>query len=108
KQACLGGMYDLKGALRYVGSDGADRVAIVVAADIAEYSRGSSGEPTQGAGAAAILLERGPTLLTIDLKSSASASRYRAVDFRKPSLRHCGQTPAHDGRPRDFPVFNGK
>lgn len=108
KQACLGGMYGLKGALRYVGSDGADRVAIVVAADIAEYSRGSSGEPTQGAGAAAILVERDPKLLTIDLKSSASASRYRAVDFRKPFLRYCGQTPAHDGRPRDFPVFNGK
>lgn len=108
KQACLGGMYGIKGALRYVAGDGASRTAIVVAADIAEYSRGSSGEPTQGAGACAMLIERNPKLLSIDLNSAASASRYRALDFRKPFLRYCGQVPAHDGRPRDFPVFNGK
>ncbi|HWI21730.1 MAG TPA: hypothetical protein VNT22_03845 [Baekduia sp.] len=108
KQACLGGMYGLKGALRYVTTDGSDRVAIVAAADIAEYSRGSSGEPTQGAGAVAMLVEREPQMLTIDLTASASASRYRALDFRKPFLRYCGQTPSYDGRPRDFPVFNGK
>ena len=30
KHACLGGIYALKSALRYVGSDGADRLAIVV------------------------------------------------------------------------------
>lgn len=108
KQACLGGMYGLKGALRYVAADGADRTAIVAAADIAEYSRGSTGEPTQGAGAVAMLVERDPSMLTIDLKAAAGASRYRALDFRKPFLRYCGQTPPYDGRPRDFPVFNGR
>lgn len=108
KQACLGGMYGLKGALRYLATDGEKRTAIVVAADIAEYSRGSSGEPTQGAGAVAMLVERDPAMLTIDLNSSASASRYRALDFRKPFLRYCDQAPPHDGRPRDFPVFNGR
>jgi hydroxymethylglutaryl-CoA synthase len=108
KQACLGGVYGLKGALRYVATDGADRVAIVAAADIAEYARGSSGEPTQGAGAVAMLVERDPALVTIELSASAGASSYRAVDFRKPFARFCDQTPAHDGRARDFPVFNGK
>lgn len=108
KQACIGGVYGIKGALRYLALDGAGRTAIVVAADIAEYARGSSGEPTQGAGAVAMLLERDPKLLQLDLLGSASATRYRAVDFRKPFLRFCSQTPARDGRLRDFPMFNGK
>lgn len=108
KQACLAGVYGIKGALRYLALDGAERVAIVVAADIAEYARGSSGEPTQGAGAVAMLLERNPKLLALDLKNAGSATSYRALDFRKPFLRFCGQQPSGDGRPRDFPVFNGK
>ena len=33
--------------------DAGDRVAIVIAADVAEYARGSTGEQTQGAGAVA-------------------------------------------------------
>jgi hydroxymethylglutaryl-CoA synthase len=108
KQACIGGVYALKGALRYLAVDGLERTAIVVACDIAEYARGSSGEPTQGAGAVAMLVEKSPKLLALDVRRSASASSYRAVDFRKPFLRYCGQTPGRDGRPRDFPVFNGK
>lgn len=108
KQACLGGVYGMKGALRYLALDGRDRQAIVVAADIAEYALGSSGEPTQGAGAVAMLLEANPRLLEIDLAGASNASSYRALDFRKPFLRYCGQTPGRDGKPRDFPVFNGK
>lgn len=108
KQACIGGVYALKGALRYLAVEGSGRTAIVIAADIAEYARGSSGEPTQGAGAVAMLVEAAPKLLAIDLRDGASASSYRALDFRKPFLRYCGQVPGADGRPRDFPVFNGK
>jgi hydroxymethylglutaryl-CoA synthase len=108
KQACLGGMYALKGALRYVATEPSDRIAIVVASDVAEYARGSSGEPTQGAGAVALLVERDPALVSIDLAASAGASSYRALDFRKPFVRFCEQEPARDGRVRDFPVFNGK
>lgn len=108
KHACLGGVYALKGGLRYLACDGRDRQAIVVAADIAEYARGSSGEPTQGAGAVAMLLESSPRLLELDLASSGSASEYRGLDFRKPFLRFAGQTPGHHGRLTDLPVFNGK
>lgn len=108
KQACLGGVYALKGALRYVAVDGADRVAIVVAADLAEYALGSSGEPTQGAGAVALLVQAEPQLLRIDLRRAGSASSYRALDFRKPFSRYVGQAASEDGRPRDFPMFNGK
>lgn len=108
KHACLGGVYAMKGGLRYLACDGGDRQAIVVSADIAEYARGSSGEPTQGAGAVAMLLEASPRLLAIDLAASGSASEYRGLDFRKPFLRFAGQTPGRHGRLNDLPVFNGK
>jgi hydroxymethylglutaryl-CoA synthase len=54
-----------------------------------------------------MLLERNPKLLAIDLKGAASATSYRAVDFRKPFIRYTNQNPG-DGRLRDFPIFNGK
>ena len=107
KHACLGGVYALKHALRYLALEPEDRCAIVVSADIAEYARGSSGEPTQGAGAVAMLVERNPTLLTVHLEHIGSASSYRAVDFRKPVLRNIirGKLNCHF---QDLPVFNGK
>jgi len=108
KHACLGGVYGMKAALRYLACDGAGSQAIVVSADIAEYARGSSGEPTQGAGAVAMLLEEDPTLLEVDLAGSGSASDYRGVDFRKPMTRFCRQRPRANGQIQDLPVFNGK
>lgn len=108
KHACLGGVYALKGAWRYLACDGRERQAVVVSADIAEYARGSSGEPTQGAGAVAMLLEASPRLLELDLAMGGSASAYRGVDFRKPFLRFAGQAPGHLGHLGDLPVFNGK
>jgi hydroxymethylglutaryl-CoA synthase len=107
KHACLGGVYGLKAALRYVATDGAGRQAIVVCADIAEYAIGSSGEPTQGAGAVAMLVEGDPKLLEVDLAGAASDSDYRAVDFRKPFARF-RQPPRDDGQMQDLPVFNGR
>ena len=107
KHACLGAIYALKHALRYLALEEEDRCAIVVSADIAEYARGSSGEPTQGAGAVAMLLEREPKLLSVNLRCIGSASAYRAVDFRKPLLRNLirSQLNRHF---KDLPVFNGK
>ena len=108
KHACLGGVYGMKGALRQLALDGAGTQSIVVCADIAEYARGSSGEPTQGAGAVAMLLEENPTLAEVDLVHSGSASDYRIMDFRKPMLRFCGQDRSESHQVQDFPVFNGK
>jgi hydroxymethylglutaryl-CoA synthase len=108
KHACLGGVYGMKGAIRHLALDGAGGQAIVVCADIAEYARGSSGEPTQGAGAVAMLLEEDPQLAVVDLIGSGSASDYRIMDFRKPMLRFCGQDRSESHQVQDFPVFNGK
>ncbi len=108
KHACLGGVYGMKGAIRHLALDGAGGQAIVVCADIAEYARGSSGEPTQGAGAVAMLLEENPQLAVVDLIGSGSASDYRVMDFRKPMLRFCGQDRSQTHHVQDFPVFNGK
>jgi hydroxymethylglutaryl-CoA synthase len=109
KHACLGGIYALKCGARYVETDGSDRVAIVVASDIAEYARGSSGEQTQGAGATAMLIENKARLFDVDLKSTGSASAYRGPDFRKPFKRHFmeGYGKVENGKIPDFPVFSG-
>ena len=108
KHACLGGVYALKAATRYLATDGYGQLAIVVCSDIAEYERASSGEPTQGAGAVAMLVEADAKLLSVDLFTSGSASAYRGPDFRKPFVRFMGQVPGRYKQPHDFPVFNGK
>ena len=108
KHACLGGIYALKNAVRYIRTDGAGRKAIVVCSDIAEYERGSTGEQTQGAGAVAFLIEDEARLFTLDLDKSGSASDYRGPDFRKPFARHWRDPYARTGdRIADFPVFSG-
>jgi hydroxymethylglutaryl-CoA synthase len=106
KHACLGGIYGLKNALRYLATDGGDSLAIVVCADKALYERGSSGEPTQGAGAVAMLLSAEPQIATIDLTESGTASDYRGVDFRKPLINRNGTGASAEFV--DIPVFNGK
>ncbi len=109
KHACLGGVYAIKGAVRYLAADGRGKKAIVVCGDIAEYERGSSGEQTQGAGTVAMLLEQNPKLCKVDLRHAGSSSDYRGLDFRKPVSRHFESEYApNTHRYADFPVFNGK
>ena len=109
KHACLGGVYALKSAVRYLKADGRNRVAIVVAGDMAEYERGSSGEPTQGAGAVAMLVDTKADLFSLDLDQTGTSSSYRLVDFRKPFRRHLVEGGLDKaGKLHDFPVFNGK
>ncbi len=104
KHACLGGIYAMKAALRYLATEPGDVAAIVVSADVAKYDLGSSGEPTQGAGAVAMLIEKDPRLLEVNLAACGSASAYRALDFRKPMVRANGSGSYF----RETPVFNGK
>jgi hydroxymethylglutaryl-CoA synthase len=109
KHACLGGIYALKAAVRYVSCDAGDKIAIVVCGDVAEYERGSTGEQTQGAGAVAMLVTREAQLFEVDLVHGGSASDYRGPDFRKPFARHFHEAYAPTThRMSDFPVFSGK
>ena len=102
KHACLGGVYAFKNAVRHCLLE--DSKAIVICSDLALYARGSSGEPTQGAGAVALLVERNPALASLDPAHTGRASDYRITDFRKPLLDG-------DRQPRSnlhYPVFNGR
>ena len=104
KHACLGGIYALKSAMRFLSTDGGDGIAIVVCSDKALYERGSSGEPTQGAGAVAMLLEPEPKIASIDLRHAGTASEYRGIDFRKPlTARLNGHAES-----LDIPVYNAR
>lgn len=106
KHACLGGVYGLKNGLRFLNTDGDGSLAIVVCSDKALYERGSTGEPTQGAGAVAMLLSAKPTIGRIDLREAGTASDYRGVDFRKPLVNRNGTGASPEFV--DIPVFNGK
>lgn len=104
KHACLGGIYALKSAVRFLSTDGDDGLAVVICSDKALYERGSSGEPTQGAGAVAMLLEAEPRLARINLRHAGTASEYRGIDFRKPLT---GRLNGH-AYSLDIPVYNGR
>ena len=102
KHACLGGVYALKNAVRHCLLE--DSAAIVICSDLALYARGSSGEPTQGAGAVALLVERDPAMASLNLNHCGRACDYRGTDFRKPLMdaRRQPRSNLH------YPVFNGR
>lgn len=107
KQACLSGINALLAAVRFTALE-SDQVAIVVAADIAEYARGSSGEQTQGAGAVAMLVEPKARLIEIDVSTVGRSAADRVRDFRKPVRARDQQMGGWaEARPQDFPVFAG-
>ncbi len=108
KQACLSGIYALKNAVRYVKSDAPEKKAIVVCSDIALYQIGSSGEPTQGAGAVATLIESNPQIAEVKTAFSGSSSEYRQIDFRKPIQYRAQNLNGQSASDLDLPIFNGK
>ena len=84
KHACFGGTAGLLSALDWIVSGSArGRSALVVCTDIARYALHSAGEPTQGAGAVALLVSERPRLLTIDPRVTGSYAR-DVSDFWRP------------------------
>lgn len=83
KHACYGGTLALRQAVEWIGS-GASRgkVALVIAADIALYAPEHPGEPTQGAGAIAMIV--GEPLLARVIPASYPYSE-PAFDFWRPT-----------------------
>jgi len=67
KHACFGGTAGLMTALDWIASGSArGRTALVVCTDIARYGLRTAGEPTQGAGAVAMLVSENPRLLALE------------------------------------------
>ncbi len=84
KHACYGAMAGLTSSMDWIASGRArGRKALVIASDIANYGLGTPGEPTQGAGAVAMLVDRQPRLLEIQPASIGDYTR-QVMDFWRP------------------------
>ena len=84
KHACFGGTAGLLTAIDWIASGSArGRTALVVCTDIARYAVRSAGEPTQGAGAVALLVSARPRLLTLEPGVSGSYT-CEVNDFWRP------------------------
>ena len=69
KHACYGGTLALRQALEWKLSGASDgKAALVIAADVALYEPNDPGEPTQGAGAVAFIVDE-PKVAAIDIRS---------------------------------------
>lgn len=84
KHACYGAMAGLTTAMDWVLSGRASgRKALIIASDIARYGVGTAGEPTQGAGAVAMVISDTPRLFTFDPRLSGDYTR-QVMDFWRP------------------------
>lgn len=82
KQACYGGTAALQAAAGIVSRFPEERV-LVIASDVARYELDSPGEPTQGAGAVAMLVSADPSLLEIE--PAAGLFTDEVDDFWRPN-----------------------
>jgi hydroxymethylglutaryl-CoA synthase len=87
--ACVGASYGLLSAVDWAHNP-KHKYALVIATDIARYGVGSPGEPTQGAGAVAMLICKSPRLMAIEELSTYSSDVYdfwRPMDQRYPIVK---------------------
>ena len=82
KQACSGSTAALQMALALV-KERPDRRVLVVASDVARYGLGTPGEPTQGAGAIALVISSRPKVFALDAESGAYTED--VMDFWRPN-----------------------
>ncbi len=84
KHACFGGTAGLLAALDWIKAGSAHgRKALIVCTDIARYGLQTAGEPTQGAGAVAIVVSENPRLLELEVGVTGSYSQ-DVNDFWRP------------------------
>lgn len=84
KQACCSSTSALQFALATVAMDPAHKV-LVLASDVARYGLGSAGEPTQGAGAVAMVVSARPRILRLD--PVVGYHTRDVMDFWRPNYR---------------------
>jgi len=95
QHACYGGTAGLMAAVDWIASGAADgRAALVVCSDIARYGVGTAGEPTQGAGAVAMLVTTDPAIFELDVGISGTASSH-VHDFWRPLGLREAQVDGH-------------
>lgn len=83
KHACYGGTLALRQALEWkLSGAAAGKAALVIAADVALYAEGDPGEPTQGAGAVAMVVDDEARVASIDVDSYVHSEP--AFDFWRP------------------------
>jgi len=84
KHACFGGMAAVFSANDWISCGRADgSKALIIASDIARYPIGDPGEPTQGAGAVAMVISDKPNLLQFDPEISGHYTK-QVMDFWRP------------------------
>ena len=86
--ACYGGTAALRLALDWHAMRGAPtgKVALVIATDVARYPVGSAAEPTQGAGAVAMVVGGDPEIMELDHYPEAVYTK-DVMDFWRPHYR---------------------
>lgn len=95
KHACFGGTAGLLGAVDWIAAgSNRGRSALVVCTDIARYALNSPGEPTQGAGAVAMIVSSRPRLLELEVGRTGSYAR-DVHDFWRPLDRKEALTDGH-------------
>jgi hydroxymethylglutaryl-CoA synthase len=84
KHACFGAMAAVFSANDWISCGRADgSKAMIIASDIARYPIGDPGEPTQGAGAVAMVISDTPNLLQFDSEISGHYTK-QVMDFWRP------------------------
>src|SRR3954464_9875093 len=95
QHACYGGTAGVMAAVEWIAPGAADgRAALVVCSDIARYGVATAGEPTQGAGAVAMVITASPGLLELDVGISGAASPH-VHDFWRPLGLREAQVDGH-------------
>ena len=95
KHACYGGTAGIVTSIDWIARNhGTSKKALVIMTDTARYGFGSPGEPTQGAGAVALLMEKNPRLFSVDTRMNGIFSK-DVFDFWRPTGH---RVPIVDGK----------
>lgn len=95
KHACYGGTAGLIDSIEWIAKhNNSEPKGIVIMTDIAKYGFGTVGEPTQGAGALALLVEGNPRLFSLDTLLNGIFSK-DVHDFWRPTGH---RVPIVDGK----------
>lgn len=92
KQACYSSAVALQMAHNYIAQHPEKKV-LILASDVAKYGVKSGGEPTQGAGAVAIVVSKNPRILELNTNSTYISED--VMDFYRPNY---SSVPIVDGK----------